>query len=242
MNLQNKTALVTGGAVRVGRAICEALADAGCRVVIHYSRSAGEARALAGRLRRAGTAAWVVRGDLTSRGACERVMAGAFRIAGAVDILVNNAAVFHKQDLLSASVADLGREWAVNLAAPLGLMQAFARRAQHGKIINLLDSRIASCRADAVPYVLSKKALADLTILAARQLAPGITVNGVAPGAVLAPDPERSGTVREKAGRCLLGQRPTLEDVVRAVLFLAQSDSITGQIVFVDGGQRLLEV
>ena len=238
MNLENKTVLVTGGAVRIGRAICEALAGAGCRVVLHCNRSVREARALAGRLRREGATAWVVRGDLTLRGAGERVMARAFRLAGTVDILVNNAAVFHKQGLLTATADDLQREWAVNLAAPLGLMQAFARRARRGQIINLLDSRIASCRPDAVPYMLSKKALAELTILAARELAPGITVNGVAPGAVLAAG--RKGTAREKAGRCLIGRRPALEDVVRAVLFLLQSDSITGQIVYVDGGQNLV--
>jgi NAD(P)-dependent dehydrogenase (short-subunit alcohol dehydrogenase family) len=238
MKLEKKTVLVTGGATRIGRALCEALAGAGCRVVIHCNRSAGAARSLAERLRRAGTAAWVVRGDLRSRNACRTVIEQAWRAAGPVDVLVNNAAIFHKQSLLAASPADLEREWTVNLAAPLYLIQAFARRAGRGKIINLLDWRIVSCRPDAVPYVLSKKALAELTRLAARELAPAFTVNGVAPGAVLAAG--RRGSAREKAGRCPLGRRPALADVLRAVLFLLQADSITGQIVFVDGGRHLL--
>lgn len=230
--------MVTGGAVRIGRAICEALAREGCRVVIHCHRSAREAGVLAGRLRRGGATAWVVKGDIRLPGACERIMARAFRTAGTVDILVNNAAMFHKQTLMAATNADLQAEWAVNLAAPLRFIQAFARRARRGKIINLLDRRIASCQPDAVPYTLSKKALAELTRLAAMELAPAITVNGVAPGAVLAAG--RKGNAREKAGRFLLGRRPAVKDVVRAVLFLLQSDSITGQIVFVDGGQHLM--
>lgn len=240
MNLEGKTALVTGGAARIGRALCVALAGAGCRVVIHCHRSARAAGVLAARLRGTGAEAWVVRGDLAARGACERIMERAFRLAGTVDILVNNAAVFHKQSLLGATVDDLQRAWAVNLAAPLCLIRAFARRARQGAIVNLLDSRIASCRTDAVPYTLSKKALAELTRLAARELAPAIAVNAVAPGAVLAAE-GRCRAAREKAGATLLGRRPALEDVVRAALFLLRSDSITGQIVFVDGGRNLLE-
>ncbi|MBU4199516.1 MAG: SDR family NAD(P)-dependent oxidoreductase [Verrucomicrobia bacterium] len=238
MNLENKTVLVTGGAIRVGRAICEALAREGCRVVIHCNRSVREARSLAARLRRGGTPAWVVTGDFRTAEACERVMARAFQAAGTMDILINNAAVFHKQTLMTASDADLCAEWEVNLAAPLRLIRAFARRVRRGKIINILDRRIASCRPDAVPYTLSKRMLAELTLLAALELAPAITVNGVAPGAVLAAD--RKGSVREKAGRFLLQQRPAVADVAHAIVFLLQCDSITGQIVYVDSGQHLL--
>ncbi len=237
MKLENKTALVTGGAARIGRAICEALAREGCRVVIHCHRSLGEAVRLAADLRRGGTSAWVVRGDLSAPGAGARVMERAWRAAGALEILVNNAAVFHKQTLRAATPAELRAEWALNLAAPFELIQAFARRVRRGKIVNLLDSRIAACRPDAVPYALSKKALAELTRLAAAELAPGIAVNGVAPGAALAP--ARGGGAREKAGRFPLGRRPAVEDVVRAVLFLLQAEAITGQTVFVDGGRHL---
>lgn len=238
MILKNKTALVTGGAVRMGRAICEALVREGCQVVIHCHRSRHEAHALAARLRRQGTRAMVVTGDFRSPRACERLMDRAFRGAGTVDILINNAAVFHKQSLRAATETDMRAAWEVNLVAPLRLIRAFAGRVRAGKIVNVLDRRIASCRPDAVPYVLSKKALAELTLLAAVDLAPTITVNGVAPGAVLPVG--GGGGAREKAGRFLLQRRPTVDDVVRAVIFLLQSDAITGQIVFVDGGQHLM--
>ncbi|MDD5678431.1 MAG: SDR family oxidoreductase [Kiritimatiellae bacterium] len=243
MQLKGKTALVTGGARRIGAALCEALAAEGCRVVIHYNRSAHPAAALAARLRRNGARAWTVPGDFrtgdyqTSRSA-DRVVRQAVAVAGRLDILVNNAAVFDKQRLLRSTAEAVRAEWEVNLLAPLMLMQAFARRFKRGRIINLLDCRITSHQPDAVPYILAKKSLADLTRLAALELAPGITVNGVAPGPVLAAD--AAGATRESAGPLPLKIRPTVQEVVKAALFLLKSDVITGQIIFVDSGRHLL--
>jgi len=139
---------------------------------------------------------------------------------------------------LQVTAEAIRAEWEVNLLAPLLLMQAFARRVKRGRIINLLDCRIASHQSDAVPYSLAKKSLADLTRLAALELAPGITVNGVAPGPVLTAD--TVGATRESAGPLPLKIRPSVQAVVKAVLFLLESDAITGQIIFVDSGQHLL--
>ncbi len=238
MDLRDKTALVTGAALRIGRSLCLALAQQGCRLLIHYHRSGQAARALAAQLRIAGATAWLVSGDLRRPGCSERLITQAFKSAGTVDILINNAAVFYKQSLLDASAADWRLVWDSNLAAPLGLMRALARRRQRGQIINLLDSRVAAWRAGALPYTLSKKMLAELTRLAALELAPRFRVNGVAPGAILAP--ARPGGPREKAGRLPLRRRPTLDDLARAVIMLLQNDSITGQIIYVDSGQHLL--
>ena len=253
MKLKGKTALVTGGARRIGATLCEALAAEGCRVVIHYNRSAHPAEALAARLRRNGAQAWTVSGDFRSGNhrsgnhrsgnyrlpcSADHVVRQAVAVAGKLDILVNNAAVFDKQRLLRVTAAAIRAEWEVNLLAPLLLMQAFARRFKRGRIINLLDCRIASHRSDAVPYSLAKKSLADLTRLAALELAPGITVNGVAPGPVLTAD--TVSATRESAGPLPLKIRPTVRDVVKAVFFLLEADAITGQIIFVDSGRHLL--
>lgn len=237
MNLKGKTALVTGGARRIGAALCEALAAQGCRVVIHYNRSARPAEALAARLRRKGAQAWTVAGDLRASHSAGQVVCQAVAVAGKLDILVNNAAIFDKQRLLQVDEEAIRAEWEVNLLAPLLLMQAFARRVKRGRIINLLDCRIVSNQSDAVPYSLAKKSLADLTRLAALELAPGITVNGVAPGPVLIAD--AVGATRESAGLLPLQIRPSVSEVVKAALFLLESDAITGQIIFVDSGQHL---
>jgi pteridine reductase len=238
MQLKGKTALVTGGARRIGAALCEALAAEECRVVIHYNRSVRPAKALAARLRRNGAQAWTVAGDYRMPRSADRVVRQAVAVAGKLDILVNNAAVFDKQRLLQAAAPAIRAEWEINLLAPLLLMQAFARCVKRGRIINLLDCRIASHQPDAVTYSLSKKSLADLTRMAALELAPGITVNAVAPGPVLTAD--TIGATREKAGPLPLKLRPGVLEVVKAVLFLLKSDAITGQIVFVDSGRHLL--
>ena len=238
MDLRGKTALVTGGAVRIGRAVSVELAARGCHIAIHCNRSVKQAGALAARLRGLGVRAFTVKGDFQTPDGCLRVVDESFRAAGRLDILINNAAVFRKQRLLSASEADIRRELEINLLAPLWLTRAFASRARKGKVLNLLDRRITSNDPGMLPYLLSKKALADLTKLAAVELAPSITVNGVAPGPVFGPAAQ--AVVREKAGRLLLQKRPTVKDLVRAVIFLLECDSVTGQVLFVDSGQHLL--
>ena len=247
MELKAKTALVTGGAVRIGRAICEALAERGCNVIVHYNRSSAEARTLCRRLEGMGVAAFTVRADLASPAECEAMMAAALAKTGRLDVLVNNAAVFHKDTLSTLTRKKLMAELEVNLVAPIVLTRAFLtihsrsrRGGISGKIVNLLDRRIVGSDPSCVPYVLSKKMLAEFTRTAALELAPAITVNGVAPGAILPPTGKGLKRVRELAGASPLKRQCTPADVAQAVVFLLESDAITGQTLFVDGGQHLL--
>ena len=240
MNLRGQTALVTGGAVRIGRAICEALAAAGVNVIVHYRHSSVEAEQLRAELEQRGVKAWTLAADLTSEAACRDLVERAAASAGRLDILINNAAVFHKDNLLATTEAKLFAEFWPNLFAPLLLMRAVAEKSSGGKIINLLDRRIAGFDTECVPYVLAKKALAELTQLAAKELAPRFTVNGVAPGAVLPPPGKGGDYLRDLAGPVPLQKQVTPADVAAAVLALLQSDAITGQLLFVDGGQHLL--
>ena len=240
MNLQGKTAMVTGGAVRIGRAICEALADAGCNVVVHHWNSAAPARLLAGDLRRRGIKAWVVRGNLASERGCERLIARAWAAAGKLDFLVNNAAVFHRDALRACTAKKLRDELSINLFAPILLTRSFVAQAKAGKIVNLLDRRIATNEPGCLPYLLSKKALAAFTANAALELAPAFTVNGVAPGAVLPPPGRGAKYFYDRAGRIPLECKIAPSDVAAAVVALLTLDGVTGQIVFADGGQHLL--
>ena len=240
MKLHGQTALVTGGAVRIGRAICAELADAGANVIIHTRNSAQAAETLRIALMQRGVQAWVLTADLNSEAACHDLIQRAIATAGRLDILINNAAIFHKDNLTTTTEAKLLAEFWPNLFAPLLLMRAFARQSSGGKIINLLDRRIAGCDTECVPYVLTKKALAELTQLAARELAPRFTVNGVAPGAVLPPPGQGADYLHDQAGPVPLHKQITPADVAAAVLALLQNDAITGQILFVDGGQHLL--
>lgn len=240
MTLLGKTALVTGGAVRIGRAIVEALAAEGCRVVIHCDRSVAAAERLRLAVQRAKGQAWVVREHLDGQAACERLMAAAVAAAGRVDILVNNAAVFHKDNLFSLSESTLKDEFTVNCFVPILLTRAFAVRTRRGAVVNLLDRRIRANDVACLPYSLSKKALASFTEEAALTLAPHITVNAVAPGAVLPPPGKGVAYLHDKAGRVPLEQRVMPRDIARAVVALLTLEGVTGQTLYVDGGQHLL--
>lgn len=251
--------LVTGGAIRIGRAISLAFAKAGFGVVVHCNRSRAEAEMLRDEIARDGGVAWVVTGDLADSAACDSVVASAIASAGRLDVLVNNASIFARTPLPDATAADFEAQWRVNTLAPALLSRAFARAviadAEHGgaairearkngapffqpSIVNLLDQRIANPRAGCIPYALSKSALAAFTEAAAIELAPRVAVNAVAPGAVASAAPH--GGVHEKAGATLLESRPTPDDIAAAVVWLATARGVTGQTVFVDAGQRLI--
>lgn len=239
MELAGKTALVTGGAVRIGAAIGRALARAGADVVIHYHRSAAPARALRREVEALGRRAFCVRGDLRREADVRRLVRASREMGGRLDILVNNAAVFHKDALRAVTARKLREEFEVNLFAPLLLMRAFAE-AGGQSVVNLLDRRITSLDHACLPYVLAKKALAEATRMAALDLAPRIRVNAVAPGAILPPPGKGAKYLKDRAGPVPLARSCTPEEVAAAVLFLLQNDALTGQIIFVDGGQHLV--
>lgn len=227
VHLQGKSALVTGGSRRIGAAICRELAARGVRVVVHYRQSELEAIAMN---RSLGHGVFSVRGDLANPAEREWVFREAAEWMGRVDILVNNAALFARDEN-----ADEAQLRAVNVEAPLHLARLVAAQAGGGCVIHLLDARIAR-RAPGPfqAYAATKRELAGSVARLAREWAPQTRVNGVAPGPVLVPE-----GVREAAGEIPLVRRPTPEEVAGAVAFLAENESVTGQILFVDGGQHL---
>ena len=238
----NPTVLITGAAVRIGCAITEALSLRGWDVIVHAHRSAAQADALCVRLRTLGRQAWRVTGDLLSPAGPDDVFGAALAAAGQVDALVNNASLFARQHLADATPEDFERLWRINTLAPVRLTQLLAahlaaRRAA-GCAVNLLDQRIAHAGCTgAVPYLLSKKALEAFTLSAALEFAPALRVNAVAPGAVLTP---AAASAKEPAGPFPLSDRPTAAQVADAVAYLLGTPAVTGQILFVDGGQHLL--
>lgn len=239
-NLEGQVALVTGGAVRIGAAISLALARAGADVVIHCRRSRAAAERLAARIRKSGRRAFVVEGDLCGERACRQILSRTLKLAGDLHILINNAAVFNKHALEKFTERDLVAEFETNFFAPMILMREFAVRVGEGVIVNLLDRRIKGWDATCAPYVFSKKALAEATRMAALRWAPNIRVNAVAPGAVLPPPGRGRHYLRDHAGPIPLRLQVQPENVADAVVYLAQARAVTGQILFVDGGQALL--
>jgi len=234
MDINGKKVLVTGGAVRVGRAISLAFAQSGADVMVHCLNSEEKADGLLRELGPRGAGKIVC--DLAGPSAASSI----FDAAGHVDILINNASTFSLVPLADESSDDFERQMAVNFRTPLELMKEFRRRSKAGCIINILDQRIAKTDFVGGSYSLSKKALADATLSAAAQWAPEIRVNAVAPGPVLPPVGMEDSRMEKTLKTLPLKHPVAIDDLTSSVLFLAKNESVTGHILFVDCGQHLL--
>ena len=241
--LAGKTALVTGGAARVGAAIGRALHHAGAHLIVHYRRSRQSAVQLREELTacRPGSVS-LVQGDLLDKAALPALANTALAIRERLDILVNNASSYYPTPLGEATQAQWNDLVGSNARAPFFLAQALAPalRARRGVIINLLDIHAERPQPEHSIYCMAKAANAMLVKSLALELAPDVRVNGVSPGAILWPQEYFSDAARKQVlSRIPLGKPGTPEDIAATVLFLAQTDYITGQIVAVDGGRTI---
>lgn len=238
--LAGQVALVTGGAVRLGRAIALALAREGCHVAINYHRSAAAARAVVGELRTLGVDARALRADVSLPAGARRLIRETLRHFGRLDLLVNNAAVFFRTPLPLTTPGQWDRILAVNLRGPFLVSQTAARamrRAGRGRIVNIADVAAVRPWPAYIPYCVSKAGLVMLTKGLALALAPQVQVNCVAPGAVLLPADASPALRRRLRREVPMGREGDPQDVAAAVLFFASCPPyITGQVLFVDGG------
>lgn len=231
--------LVTGGAKRVGAEIVRAFARKGAAVVIHYGNSQQEAEALLAEIGGPEKGHSCVRFDLSRP---EEIPEFMDSLPDDLSILVNNASIFVRESAGEESPDHAKRQFDVNFHSPFELMKALFRRSVRTElsVVNMLDQAVFSSPADSCSYILSKKMLADATELAARQFAPRMRVNGIAPGPVFPP----AGLEHLKMAKTLstipLGRAVDVSDLAEAVLMLAFNRSVTGSILKVDCGQSLL--
>jgi pteridine reductase len=244
MDIEDKIALVTGGAQRIGAQIVRTLHAAGMKVAIHYHASAEAAEQLAGELDalRPGSAV-TVRGDLDDVGSAPELVAAVEARFGRLDALVNNASRFYPTPLDTATASQWDELMGSNLRAPFFLAQAAAPllRAAGGCIVNLVDVHAQRPLKDHPIYCMAKAANAMMVMSLARELGPAVRVNGVAPGAILWPDRELSDAAKQEIlDRTALKRTGAMEDIARAVLFLVRdADYVTGQVLAVDGGRTV---
>jgi len=237
--LSGKTALITGGGVRLGRAAALGLASHGADLVLHYNTSGAGALDAAGTISKLGCKAWCIRADLGNAAAAEALLDSAISKAGAIDILINNASIFPKNRLTDFSADDLSQNIQINAMAPLLLARSFASQQREGVIINFLDTRITEYDRNHAAYHLSKRMLYSMTKMMALEFAPRLRVNAVAPGLILPPPGADEGYLERLAEAIPLKRSGNPNDVIEAVLFLVRSSFITGQVLFIDGGQHL---
>ncbi len=243
VELQDKVAIVTGGGVRLGRAIALALANAGASVCLHYGHSEAEAEATADEIRSQGGSVATVQADLlNSTDAAQTIITKALSSFGHADFLVNNAAIFEDGTLATTTETDWDRHFAINLKSPFFLIQAFAAELAHGRrahVVNIADWRGLRPGTDHLAYTLTKAGLITLTHSLAQELAPNVQVNAIAPGAILPPPDQQPAYLDELAKRIPLRRTGHAGDVTDALLFLLRSDFITGEVVRITGGQDL---
>ena len=244
--LQDKVVLITGGARRVGAAICRLLHAGGANLMIHHRTSVSEARAPQSELnlQRPQSAA-IIQGDLLNVAMLSNLVQETVSHFGKLDVLINNASSYYQTE-----IGEIGeQEWddlmGSNLKAPLLLSQAAAPelRKQHGCIVNITDMHVERPKKGYVVYSVAKAGLVTLTRSLAQELAPEVRVNAVAPGPVLWPEdnPQFDEVYRQRVvSQTLLKRLGQPEDVARAVRFLIQDAPFTtGHIIAVDGGRSL---
>lgn len=232
-------ALVTGGAVRIGRMITRTLVGMGYDIALHFHTSTEAAESLAEELDQENVSCRLFAADLSCESQMLALVAKVKEVYPHLSLLVNSASIFEMGSLVETEAEFFDRHFSLNFKAPYFLARDFARCISQGQIINILDQRINSNRGDYFTYSLTKKALADLTRMAAVELGPEIRVNAIAPGFILPPtDPQRCDTKRPLEN-IPLKKQGTDDTICRSVKYLIENDYVTGQILFTDGGEHL---
>lgn len=235
------TALITGAGVRLGRAMALALAEDGYAVALHYNRSARPAAETAECIREKGGACELFRCDLANADETAALMKRVFAWRADGRVLVNSASIFERAALRDTTDDLLDRTWATNLRAPIVLTREFARRAVPGAcVVNIIDTKAARTVTEYFAYTLMKKGLLAFTQMAAKELGPkGIRVNGIGPGLTLPPPGEDEAYLERLAQGVPLRRPGSLADIIAALRFILAADYLTGQCLYLDGGEHL---
>lgn len=242
MSKATVTALVTGGARRIGRAIVEDLAAHGFAVAIHCNRSRTEADALAAQIIAGGGRATVVAADLTDMDAVGDLVGQAQAALGPIPLLVNNASLFEDDSVLDFDWRAWDRHFAVHVKAPALLAQNFARAlpgGQEGLIVNMIDQRVWRPTPRYFSYALSKSTLWTATQMMAQALGPRIRVNAIGPGPTLKNARQDDSDFAAQVDGLILKRGPELPEFGATIRYLWEARSVTGQMIAVDGGQHL---
>jgi len=236
-----KTALITGAAKRVGKAVALHLAQLGWNIAIHYNSSDFEARLLRDELINAypNQQFEVFKADLNVSEELEQLISQVNQKMAGLKILINNASVFEPSKLSETTTEFLDRQMNVNFKAPFILMRDFVNTIKTGIIVNFVDTRIVTNLSNFAAYSISKKALWEMTKMAALEFGPQIRVNAIAPGLTLPPD-EKGEEYLWKLSEKIAMKRPGgLEPILKSLDYILNNDYLTGQLLFCDGGENL---
>ena len=240
--MKNKNLLITGAATRVGRAIALHFAEKGWNVALHYFRSSSKALKLKKIIEQNWVKAALIKADMRNPKQVEKIMLIAKKKLGTIDCLINNAALFEKDDILNFTSKSWNEHLNINLLAPAILTKQFAKQAPKktvSNIINIIDQRIFNLTPFFMSYTISKSGLQTLTKTMAMRLGPNIKVNAIAPGPTIKSKRQTDKHFKNQVKSTLLKKSVKAKDICDAIEFLISNNSITGQIIAVDSGQNL---
>jgi NAD(P)-dependent dehydrogenase (short-subunit alcohol dehydrogenase family) len=236
------TALITGAAKRIGKAIARGMAADGWRVVLHYGTSHQEAESLAQLIRDDGGDAITLHADLCDEEQTRSLFPRAFEMAGPISCLINNASLFEEDSAETASRESWDAHMQINLRSPFVLIQALRDQLPEGlkgNVINIVDQRVRNLTPHFLSYTLSKAGLWTLTQTLALSLAPNIRVNAIGPGPVLANVKQTEEAFIKQWSSLPLSRSVATHEIVDAIRFIINAPSMTGQLIALDGGQHL---
>ena len=237
-----KTVLITGAGRRIGRALAEDLGAAGWRVGVHYHHSAAEADAVVTAITAKGGTAHAAQADLADAASVAQLIPATVKALGPLGCLINNASIFERDDIASATLESWETHLAVNLRAPFFLSQGFAAQIaadQRGAIINIIDERVWNLTPHFASYTVSKAGLWTLTQTLAMALAPRIRVNAIGPGPTLPSPYQNQAQFDRQCEMMPLGVGTSPAEICAAVRFILSAPAMTGQMIALDGGQHL---
>lgn len=243
MELADKTALVTGSGVRLGKAISRALAEKGCQLLLHYNSSAEGSEEVRDYAESLGVKARTFQADLTNPEALRALVAFGAAEFGHLDILINNSAIYLSGKGLDTTPEILEKQFQLNLFAPVLLIREFAGQLPDGlsgKVVNISDAKVFRHQPDHFAYRLTKAAVNEMTLMFALELAPRITVNAIAPGVMLPLAGREETDMQALAERRIPLKRVGSPEIIADnVLHILSQDFMTGTIIRVDGGEGI---
>ena len=236
----SRAALITGGAQRIGKEIALFLFKKHFKIALHYNTSKGSAEKIAHHINTNGGECFLFQGDLCSSASYAQLISEVFNTFQGCSLLINNASLFKRAHFRETDEESFDRQFNVNFKAPFFLSQHFAKHCEEGHIINLLDTKVSRNHTPYFIYSLTKKTLLEFTKMAAVELGPKIRVNGICPGLILPPVGSKEESFKKMGEKIPLKTTGHPHYITSAIEFLLENPFITGECLFVDGGENLL--
>ncbi len=240
MEIKNKTALITGGAKRIGKEIALGLAKEGCNLVIHYNSSEKESDELIDQLRNLNIKAYKVKANLLDENDLNLLVEKTLNLVESVDILINNASIYYKTPLYSTTFEDLDKFYSIHVKAPFFLSREFGKimySKKEGRIINIIDYAAILPYPEYTAYCISKGAMITMTKAFAKEFGPYVLVNGILPGPIIPAEDIKDLDIPLK--KTILKKWADGKEVFKAVKYLIESDFTTGALIPLEGGRLI---